>query len=256
MLTAYKANYEEFTKRNILTNWIFVEWNPQSDDYLSYELAKLGITCYVVDPEIHNEICTNPEMTFMQFIAKNVGIRRAKTDWVLVTNPDCLFGPATMENMQTRNLDPDTIYRAERRDVDLGYFNSSPVDLFMNTIMVHDSWMGLKSTEAAGDFVLFNRNSVRFGYDENITDSDVGTDGRLLANWGMGGGSIEFLGVVFKADHDRLHYKNQYAGNKGKTGWPYWENLPYTMPENWGLADCTEKEIAENVWYISRTRDV
>jgi glycosyltransferase involved in cell wall biosynthesis len=253
LLTCWKLNSTQLNDREISHEWIFVEWNPLDEDYLSYELAKLGFTCYVIDPAIHEEICTHPQMTFMQFFAKNVGIRRARTDWVLVTNPDCLLGPQAVHSMQWKQVQNNTIYRAERRDLPFEYFESAPSELFAQSVAVHDSWMGVKFTEAAGDFVLFDKTAVTFGYDEQITFSDVGTDGRFLENWVAQGGQIEFLGSVFKADHDELFHKHRETdSHKGRSGWNYRDKIPYTMAENWGLADCEEEEIAENVWYIRR----
>jgi len=50
-------------------------------------------------------------------IAKNVGIRRARGEFVLATNIDILFSDALMKRLARRDLRSDTLYRIDRYDV-------------------------------------------------------------------------------------------------------------------------------------------
>ena len=52
-----------------------------------------------------------------EFIAKNVGIRRAKGDYILITNPDVLFNEPLIEFLSLRQLRNDCFYRIDRYDV-------------------------------------------------------------------------------------------------------------------------------------------
>lgn len=254
-LAAYRRNCRELEQAGIDAEWIFVEWNPPNEDYLSYTLADKGFSkCYVVDPDIHEVVCSSIHMQFLQFFAKNVGIRRAGNPWVLVTNPDVVFGPKVVAEM-ARALDPFTIYRAERRDVATQYFTGPFPEMFHNTLRTHDSWYGLRITEAAGDFMLFNKESLPLlCHDEHIGFSDTGADGRILLNAiPMGCTGFRFLGSVFKADHPHLFCKqreNEYT-NKGRTNWNYKAGLPHDSTPDWGMAGCVETELAPNIWYLS-----
>ncbi|MBN2272084.1 MAG: hypothetical protein JXN61_15830 [Sedimentisphaerales bacterium] len=258
LLAAWKRNSMEFYCRGIEVEWIFVEWNPLNEDYLSYTLAPLGFKCCVVSPLVHREICTNPNMSFMQFFAKNVGIRRAANHWLLITNADCVFGPEALDYIGGEQLDPGVIYRAERRDVEPGISSAPFSEMFRRTVRVHASQGGAHFTEAAGDFVLYNKESVGFGYDESITFSDVHVDGRFLLNWEIKSGvkdlsCFRFIGSVFKEDHP-LTFKNtlnnKVNNHKGAMEWN--KPLPYTTPANWGLADSEISELRPNIWHIGK----
>lgn len=252
-MAAYRRNCLELEKAGIEAEWIFIEWNPPNENYLSYTLADKGFKCYVVDPDIHGVVCSSPQMEFMQFFAKNVGMRRASNPWVLVTNPDCVFGPKVLAEI-AKGLDPLIIYRAERRDIDPAYFTRPFPDMFHHITRIHDSWGGLRITEAAGDFMLFNKESLPLCYDEHIGFSDAGTDGRILLNaMPMGCAGLRFLGSVFKADHPLLFCKQREAEytSKGRTNWNYKYGLPYSPTPDWGMDECTETELAPNIWYLS-----
>jgi len=253
-LAAFKRNRIELEKAGIEAEWIFIEWNPPNEDYLSYTLADKGFKCYVIDPDIHDAVCSSPQMEFLQFFAKNVGIRRASNPWVLVTNPDCVFGPKVLAEI-SEGLDPLLIYRAERRDVAPDCFMLPFPEMFQRVVRLHDSWFGLRITEAAGDFTLFNKESLPdLGYDEHIGFSDAGPDGRILLNAiSMGCAGFRFLGSVFKADHPCLFCKlrDQEHTNKGRTNWNYKVGLPHVSTPDWGMAGCTETELAPNIWYLS-----
>src|SRR5258708_2038227 len=70
----------------LATEVVFVEWNPPADrELLSIRLAQLftSLRAYVVHREIHQAICENPRIQLLEYHAKNVGIRRANTDWIV-----------------------------------------------------------------------------------------------------------------------------------------------------------------------------
>lgn len=256
LLAVWKRNSKEFYCRGVETEWIFVEWNPLNEDYLSYTLAPLGFKCYVVSPSIHQEICTNPNMTFMQFFAKNVGIRKATNPWILVTNADCIFGPEVLNFISAKQLDPKVIYRAERRDIEPGLSSVPFSEMLRRTVSIHDSRGGIHYNQAGGDFVLYNKELIEFGYDENITFSDVHVDGRFLKNWKIRSrvkdlSCFKFIGNVFKEDHPltfRNTQKNKTSNHKGLVKWH--KSFPYESTTNWGLIDNKIKELQPNVWYI------
>ena len=56
-------------------------------------------------------------MPIFEYIAKNVGIRRANGEFVLVTNPDVLYNRPLLSLFAKRRLERDRYYRADRYDV-------------------------------------------------------------------------------------------------------------------------------------------
>jgi hypothetical protein len=50
-------------------------------------------------------------------IGKNIGIRRARGEFVLATNPDLLFSDNVVSFMASDKLLPDVMYRIDRHDV-------------------------------------------------------------------------------------------------------------------------------------------
>src|SRR5262245_31003927 len=64
---------------------IYVEWNPLPErpsdaDWLVKKFPNLRV--YRVSAERHQRYCTNPKMQMLEYFAKNVGMRRATSDWI------------------------------------------------------------------------------------------------------------------------------------------------------------------------------
>lgn len=106
------------------TELIVVEWNPPAGKPLLHEVLPkpanddfLQIRYIVVPPELHNQFRHAQTIPLYQMIAKNVGIRRAKGEFVLCTNIDILFSDACFARLAQRNLQTGAFYRANRRDI-------------------------------------------------------------------------------------------------------------------------------------------
>lgn len=63
----------------------------------------------------HNEE-KRKKLPFYEFIAKNIGIRRAKGEYILSTNADIVVPYSIIRHMATMNLKPYKYYRASRAD--------------------------------------------------------------------------------------------------------------------------------------------
>jgi hypothetical protein len=103
---------------------VVIEWNPPPDrpplrEVLPTPSADDCLTLrYIVVPDsIHRRYRRAPELPLFQMIAKNVGIRRAKGEFVLCTNVDVLFSDALFRQLARGALRSDTSYRANRCDV-------------------------------------------------------------------------------------------------------------------------------------------
>ncbi|MCU0241521.1 MAG: hypothetical protein MUF51_03755 [Vicinamibacteria bacterium] len=104
---------------------IFVEWNPPADrprlkEALQWPqpLAPCAVRIIEVPPERHGRLRHAYVLPLFQMIAKNVGIRRARGQFVLATNIDILFNDELMAWIAKRELDPARMYRIDRHDAD------------------------------------------------------------------------------------------------------------------------------------------
>lgn len=102
---------------------IMVEWNPIEGEQLLHEILPkpdheyLTIRYIVVPHSYHTTLKNHHSIPLFQMIAKNVGIRRAKADWVLCTNVDLLFSNELFEFFAKRGLKENHFYRANRCDI-------------------------------------------------------------------------------------------------------------------------------------------
>jgi hypothetical protein len=74
---------------------------------------------------------------FFQFIAKNVGIRRARGEFVLATNIDILFSDQLMARLARRDLNADSYYRIDRYDVPSHIPENASLDEQLNYCQNH-----------------------------------------------------------------------------------------------------------------------
>lgn len=153
-------------KHQLATEIVAVEWNPPSDtpplkDLLPWPDNTRIIT---VPPELHKRYKNSAVLDFYQMIAKNVGIRRAKGDWILATNPDVVFSNNLVAYLATMEMDPSKLYRAIRHDLGTTYVEGTTIEATLdfcrrNVVAVHKSrFMGLH-THACGDFTLLHRDA-------------------------------------------------------------------------------------------------
>jgi hypothetical protein len=113
---------------------VLVEWNPPSDkprliDALRWP-AETG-TCTVriieVPSTVHSRLRHSAALPLFQMIAKNVGIRRARGEYVLVTNIDLLLSDELMSFVATHKLEAGVLYRVDRYDTDAAIGIGDPI---------------------------------------------------------------------------------------------------------------------------------
>lgn len=169
-----------------LMELIITEWNPLPDKKpLSEVLApttELPVRIITVPPEIHDTL--NASSPVLEYYGKNVGIRRARGEFVLSTNPDILLSDAMIQEFSRRWLRKDCVYRTDRYDYtgtgieqisdeDLGAFavsntfqahlSTGSVDVTVGTNAVDlpksDPAANYLHTNGAGDFILASREA-------------------------------------------------------------------------------------------------
>lgn len=122
--------YYQAEKFKLSIELIIVEWNPPKDKPLLKDvLPKPENNCpvilryIVVTNEIHNKYKMADRMPLFQMTAKNVGIRKAKGDFVLCTNIDLLFSDELFSFLSKKNQNKGSFYRANRVDVSKDLLN-------------------------------------------------------------------------------------------------------------------------------------
>lgn len=103
---------------------VIVEWNPPKDnprlaDALTWvESPKYcRVRIIEVPEEIHRQLPNSERMPLFEFIGKNVGVRRARGEFILATNPDILFSEELIQFLASAKLSSRCFYRSTRYDV-------------------------------------------------------------------------------------------------------------------------------------------
>lgn len=117
-------------KHRFRAELIIVEWNPPEGKPLLKDMFPLPsdedyltIRFIIVPNEVHRTFKHSEKMPLFQMIAKNVGIRRAKGEFVLCTNVDLLFSGQMFDFFNKKQLEEGHYYRANRCDIpkDINY---------------------------------------------------------------------------------------------------------------------------------------
>jgi hypothetical protein len=104
---------------------ILVEWCPLRDRPPLAEILRpsnaggsLPVRIVTVPTETAASRFDRPDRIQLWGLgAKNVGVRRARSSFILATDPDVLFTPALFRAIGKRTLDTNSFYRANRFDV-------------------------------------------------------------------------------------------------------------------------------------------
>lgn len=119
-----KILFGQLHGRSFLTELIIVEWNPPQkqkplDQVLNFRDRpdECVVRIITVPPKYHNNFPNSSKIGLFQFIAKNVGLVRARAQFVLATNIDILFSKEIIDSISKKNLDKNEMVRAVRYDV-------------------------------------------------------------------------------------------------------------------------------------------
>ncbi len=101
---------------------IIVEWNPPGNreplaSAMTWTQGESFPVRVIHVPKRFHERFPNPgRMPMFEYAAKNIGIRRARGDYVLTTNPDLLFSDELIAEVGSLPPGKDRFYRADRYD--------------------------------------------------------------------------------------------------------------------------------------------
>ncbi len=136
---------------------IIVEWNPPEDrprlrEALSWPPANRPGAMRII--EVPNALhCRRPNsdrISMFEYIAKNVGIRRAQGEYVLATNADIIFSPELISFLANGELSPRCFYRIDRYDLGA----EVPLDLPMRGKLRFCAENSVRVRTALGTFPL------------------------------------------------------------------------------------------------------
>ena len=238
--TAWNAKY-------LASEIIFVEWNPPADrELLSIDLAKRfpSLRAYVVSREVHKSIAGDARLPLLEFHAKNVGIRRARSEWVLTTNADAFFGPDTIRKLQTSKLADTIVWCAQR--IDIPWREGRRVKQSSRLSSLPRS---RRITLSAPEICPGQQTDVgtRRRYDSHCA-SRIGLDRGGVAHMIAHGARTERAGIVLHLAHPTSNTEGVGDQHGRLADWE--TDLPYQNDPGWGLANHEEEEIADRVWLI------
>jgi len=109
---------------DVSSELIIVEWNPPKDKARLKKVLSFAakgpntlIRIVTVPESVHRKFPNSDRLPLFQFIAKNVGIRRAKGKFIVATNIDVLFSNTLVEFLSKLSLSKNVVLRAVRFDV-------------------------------------------------------------------------------------------------------------------------------------------
>lgn len=239
----------DWNLRHVADEAILVEWNPPPDrELLGTSLVKIfpRLKVFVVPAHLHEKVCHNPRLPLMEYHAKNVGIRRAKTDLVVATNADVAMAADTALALRNIEGNGSLAWAAERIDIPWKEWRKKGIG-----VMDGIRYRRIIPYEAhgTGDFLMASRelwHRVR-GYDENLLKHRIGCDVRGAAQMKAHGAEIRKIGKILHLTHPTSctegvqPHHGEYAPM---------DDLPYTNSPDWGLGNCREIQIAERVWQL------
>lgn len=247
----YDGNFEErlvlSLSRNVKSlpgaEFIFVEWNPFLDRPLVAENLKkifgTRIRYYIVHPKYHEQYCTCD--WFIEYPAKNIGIRRANGEYVLCTNSDIILSPEVTDNLNG-SLEAETIYRAIRVDIPMDY-----LDVKFPLLGKYKLGINRGLTNAAGDFLLLHRDMWHrvTGYCEEFPQQRLHKDAQIVYMLlDIKKYPVKELGMITHWRHPSSWSNSLNRPRVGDPHWKFRESGYVKNKDTWGLTHT--KEVNRN----------
>ena len=264
-------NLAQLSARGIPYEVVFVEWAPPPQRPWLYTQALAAVPAlaagrcawYVVDPQYQDALSLNPRLEYLEFLAKNVGVRRASGHFVLTSNCDVYLGRQVLDAFERNALQPRVLYRAARQDLKLASdLSSLDWDVLEDPRNFAGPVQRLKPPlmgSATGDFVLLDRDTFHAigGFNEIYRVARIGIDRNVLVKALSSGLRIEDIGgPVYHVNHVGSYrlQPDAYAGREDQAPWGdrRWHQggVSYVNPPTWGLAEAPMRQHDERCWYL------
>jgi hypothetical protein len=269
-------NHRELAARGIPYEVVLVEWAPPVGapllaDLVEERCAGLADTVFravVVDPAYHDAMTLNPRLVYHEFLAKNVGLRRARGEYVLVTNCDVILSRHVLQRLERRDLAPSILYRAPRWDLvatlDVERLDWAQLEDPTNLARPGKQLRPPYYRGATGDFLLLDRHTFigLGGFNEVYRVARFGVDANFLVHaLSSGVAIVDIGGPVYHVDHEGSYQtaRKEYVGREaaapyGNEKWPY-HDVVYRNRPAWGLAEAPERSLRARHTYLDFSWD-
>ena len=126
-IRALRFNHEQLTARGIRHEVIVVEWALQPGHASAAELVAAAIptlvgdqlVSIVIDGKYDEALRLNAQRGGLDFVARNVGVRRARGAFLISTDWGVCFGRGVLRRLADGTIQRAVIYRAPRVDVSI-----------------------------------------------------------------------------------------------------------------------------------------
>lgn len=230
---------------------IYVEWNrieERESDCDWIEKRYPNAKCFRVTNNIHRHITSNPKMPVMEYFAKNIGMRKATREWLLMINADCLLGEDSLKNI--KRLSKKYVYGTHYVSFT---WDHQPIRLehFQNKKTITVAFPAPdKMGSVVGNFIFTHTSNwiKAGGYDETLTSVRAGVDSNGLNQLLYLGLQPMVLGTHFHLDHPEsiVHGSNATHGNHT------FNNIPYQNKNDWGFNNSEFKHVSERIWQLEK----
>lgn len=139
--TAAQLEAHEIPSELIVVNYNYIAEREDLREAIQWpEDGKFCTTRILyIPPEEHEKLVNDrirKTVPLFEFIAKNIGIRRAEGEYILCTNADIIFHPGLFAEIAKRQLDREHFYRADRLDYidEAIYQPGEAVDAFVSKL--------------------------------------------------------------------------------------------------------------------------
>jgi predicted O-methyltransferase YrrM len=261
MLIVAAFNHARLTEAGVPHRFTLVEWNPPAGKVPLIDRLRERLPwwhqSFVVSRDWHQWYQENPRLQFMEFFAKNAGIRRATGDWILTTNSDVFLGREIVARLAEGRLTPGTLYRASRLDLDrtmprdgVTWDRLEAPQHLLRRFDPEPPYMN----EAAGDFLLLDRESYHRvgGFNERVRFTKIHKDGQFCVQAHHHGLALEWMGPVYHIDHDGSFINTKHTFQPGYADAPFgpdWNGLqPFWNREDWGVRPAVEERHGTTIW--------
>ncbi|MBI4117215.1 MAG: glycosyltransferase [Parcubacteria group bacterium] len=129
--TFVRVLIHQTNKYKVLLELIIVEYNPPVDNPPLSEVLPIKNNKYLpvriitVSNEFHQKVAQGSKNPFLEYTAKNIGIRWAKGEYVLSTNSDIVFPKEFIKFLAEGQLEENKFYRVNRHDLPAHIFNEN-----------------------------------------------------------------------------------------------------------------------------------
>lgn len=270
-LATLQFNHRELTARGVSHEIVLVEWAPVPGAALLADLVdercpasvSAALRTVVVDPAYHDAMTLNPRLKFHEYLAKNAGARRARGEYVLVTNCDVILGRHILARLEQWSLEPGVVFRAPRWDlaeaVDVERLDWDVLENPANLARPGKRLRPPYFRGSTGDFIAMDQASFHRlrGFNEVYRLARVGIDANLLVlALASGLRIVDIGGPVYHVDHEGSYQtlKTKYAAGESDAGhgherWNF-NSVVYRNREAWGLAEAPEEPRGPRRTYL------